>query len=157
MRVSYKKGLGLLVISGFLLVVLLNSRSPGSGLGVDLRPGSINELETAIMEQLQDRLNDYHDISYHIKEDVAWWVLISKLCSALVNPGHHTFAFQYSRLARNTCSCVADKETFHLPFSNLFFPRVKAHNPGLNFLQSHPDPEGVKQSRAREYSGVQMR
>ncbi|XP_019751230.1 beta-1,4 N-acetylgalactosaminyltransferase 1a [Hippocampus comes] len=133
MRVSYKKGLGLLVISGFLLVVLLNSRSPGSGFGVDLRPGRINELETAIMEQLQDRLNDYNDISYHIKDDVA------------------------CRLARNTCFCVADKETFQLPFSNLFFPRIKAHNPGLNFLQSHPDPEGVKQSRAREYSGVQMR
>ncbi|XP_077369112.1 beta-1,4 N-acetylgalactosaminyltransferase 1a [Festucalex cinctus] len=133
MRVSYKKCLGLLVISGVLLVTLFNTLSPGSGSAVDLRSRRTSEMETAIIEKILHPFNNYNDIPYNIKEDVA------------------------CRLARNTCVCEGDKESFHLPFSNLLFPRVKAHNLDLKFLQSHPDPEGVKRRRAREYSTVQMR
>uniref|UniRef100_A0A7N8XIJ5 Uncharacterized protein n=1 Tax=Mastacembelus armatus TaxID=205130 RepID=A0A7N8XIJ5_9TELE len=61
------------------------------------------------------------------------------------------------RLAQNTCVCVADKEAFRLPFSNLLFPRVWAHNLDLAFLGSHPDPDDVKRHRAQEYSSFQRR
>ncbi|XP_061531908.1 beta-1,4 N-acetylgalactosaminyltransferase 1a isoform X2 [Phycodurus eques] len=133
MRITYKKCLGLLVISGFMLVALLNSWSPGGGSGVDLWPGRIIEMELVIREKIQDIFNDHNNISYHIKKDVA------------------------CRLATNTCVCVADKETFRLPFSKLLFPRVKAHNLDMKFLQSHPDPEGVKHHRDQEYKSIQMR
>ncbi|XP_061630690.1 beta-1,4 N-acetylgalactosaminyltransferase 1a isoform X1 [Phyllopteryx taeniolatus] len=133
MRITYKKCLGLLVISGFMLVALLNSWSPGGGSGVDLWPGRTIEMELVIREKIQDIFNDYNNISYHIKKDVA------------------------CRLATNTCVCVADKETFRLPFSKLLFPRVKAHNLDMKFLQSHPDPEGVKRHRDQEYKSIQMR
>ncbi|XP_062420545.1 beta-1,4 N-acetylgalactosaminyltransferase 1a isoform X1 [Pungitius pungitius] len=61
------------------------------------------------------------------------------------------------RLAQNTCMCLADEETFRLPFSNLLFPRVWAHNISLAFLESHPDPSGVQRHRAQEYSKFQER
>ncbi|XP_061759365.1 beta-1,4 N-acetylgalactosaminyltransferase 1a isoform X2 [Nerophis ophidion] len=133
MRVSSKKCLGLLVIIGSLLVALFNTWSPAALSAVDLRPGHNVGMETVIMEKLQDLLNKYDDISYHIKEDVA------------------------CLLRRNSCECVADKETVKLPLSSLLFPRVKARNLDQVFLQSHPDPSGVKRHRAEEYSSFQKR
>ncbi|XP_054653106.1 beta-1,4 N-acetylgalactosaminyltransferase 1a [Dunckerocampus dactyliophorus] len=133
MRFYLKKCLGVLVISGSLLVVLFNTWSPAALSGVDLRLGHNVGMENIIKEKLQDLLNNYNDISYHIKEEVACLV------------------------RRNTCECVADKETVQLPLSNLLFPRVKAHNLDQIFLQSHPDPEGVKRHRAEEYSNFQIR
>lgn len=65
--------------------------------------------------------------------------------------------FSDSRLPQNTCMCLADEETLRLPFSNLLFPRVWAHNIGLDFLGSHPDPSGVKRHRDQEYNKFQMR
>ncbi|XP_072306057.1 beta-1,4 N-acetylgalactosaminyltransferase 1a isoform X2 [Eucyclogobius newberryi] len=61
------------------------------------------------------------------------------------------------KVALNVCSCIADKEGFRLPFSNLIFPRVWAHNLDNAFLESHPDPEEVKVHRAQEYSSFQKR
>ncbi|KAM9830818.1 beta-1,4 N-acetylgalactosaminyltransferase 1a isoform 1-T1 [Syngnathus typhle] len=134
MRVLSRKWLGVFAIGSFLLLLLVLFNAPNpSGSGVDLRPGRTNEAETVIREHIRDLFDDYHDISYRIKEEVA------------------------CRLARNACVCVADEETFRLPFSNLLFPRVRAHQLDVKFLQSHPDPEGVKHQRAREYSRVQTR
>lgn len=65
--------------------------------------------------------------------------------------------FSDSRLPQNTCVCLADEETFRLPFANQLFPRVWAHSIDLAFLESHPDPEGVKRHRAQEYSNFQKR
>lgn len=52
---------------------------------------------------------------------------------------------------------MADEETFHLPFSHLLHRRVWTHNLNLAFLESHPDPEGVKRHRAEEYNSFQRR
>ena len=87
---------------------------------------------------------------------------MSKICSELklfilISSLSFILFFSRSRLAQNTCVCVADAETFHLPFSNLLFPRAWAHNLDLAFLESHPDPEGVKRHRAEEYSSFQRR
>lgn len=67
------------------------------------------------------------------------------------------FVSWHSRLAQNTCMCVADKETIPLPFSNLLWPHVWAHDVGQAFLESQPDPEGVKRNRAQEYRSFQRR
>ncbi|XP_040922405.1 beta-1,4 N-acetylgalactosaminyltransferase 1a isoform X2 [Toxotes jaculatrix] len=64
---------------------------------------------------------------------------------------------QSNRLAQNTCVCLADEKTFQLPFSNLFFQRVWAHKLDIAFLESHPDPEGVKRHRAQEYNSFKKR
>nr|XP_057940410.1 beta-1,4 N-acetylgalactosaminyltransferase 1-like isoform X2 [Doryrhamphus excisus] len=133
MRFHFKKCLGLLMVSGSLLVLVFNTWSPAPPSGVDLRRGRNFGMENIISEKLQALLKDYDDISYHVKEEVACLV------------------------QRHTCECVADKETIQLPLSNLLFPRVKAHDLEQIFLQSHPDPEGVKRHRAEEYRHFQMR
>ncbi|XP_077471812.1 beta-1,4 N-acetylgalactosaminyltransferase 1a [Stigmatopora argus] len=133
MRVSCKKCLGLLVISSYLLIMLFYLWSPPRGSKVDAKARIKREMEIVIMESIWDGFNNHSDISYHIKEDVA------------------------GRLARNTCVCMSDNQTFHLPFSNLLFPRVKAHNLVSRYLQSHPNPEAVKRLRAHEYHRFQLR
>ncbi|KAJ4918201.1 hypothetical protein JOQ06_029562 [Pogonophryne albipinna] len=90
-------------------------------------------LRKLIEEKTRDTIGGYHYIAYNIKEDVA------------------------GNLAQNTCMCLADKESFRLPFSNLLFPSVRAHKFDEAFLASHPDPEGVKRLRAKEYSRFQKR
>lgn len=57
------------------------------------------------------------------------------------------------KVALNICSCVADKDRLPIPF----LPQVWAHNVGQAFLESHPNPEGVKVHRAQEYSSFQKR
>ncbi|KAG7519969.1 hypothetical protein JOB18_020305 [Solea senegalensis] len=76
--------------------------------------------------------------------------------------GHESIAYHVkdkvaSHLALNSCFCLADKESFQLPLSSLLFPRVWAHKLDAAFLESHPDPEGVKHHRAQEYSNFQKR
>ncbi|XP_044067209.1 beta-1,4 N-acetylgalactosaminyltransferase 1a [Siniperca chuatsi] len=133
MRTTYTKCLGLILVSGLLLLVLFYAHSPGTSSVVDIRPRQGSPIKKLLDEKIQDTISGYHDIAYHIKEDVA------------------------SRLAQNTCVCLADKDTFQVPFSNLLFPRVWAHNLDFAFLESHPDPEGVKHHRAKEYSSFQSR
>lgn len=86
-------------------------------------------------------------------------VILSTFFSSHFDPfqlTQYNFYSRRSRLAQNSCMCLADG-TFHLPFSNLLFPRVWAHNVGLVFLESHPDREGTKHNRAQEYSSFQRR
>ncbi|XP_070766188.1 beta-1,4 N-acetylgalactosaminyltransferase 1a [Enoplosus armatus] len=133
MRTKCKKCLGLILVSGLLLLALFHARSPGTSSVVDIRPRHGSPMKKLLDGKIRDTISDYHDIAYDVKEDVA------------------------CRLAQNTCVCLADKETFQLPFSNLLFPRVWARNLNLAFLESHPDPEGVKRHRAQEYSSFQRR
>lgn len=67
------------------------------------------------------------------------------------------FSSWCSLLAYNRCECVADEDSFHLPFSNYLHPHVWAHNLGDAFLESQPDPEETKRHRAEEYSKYQNR
>ncbi|KAM8864070.1 beta-1,4 N-acetylgalactosaminyltransferase 1a [Spinachia spinachia] len=131
MGASYKRCFGLLLISG-LLLCLFFAWSPRTISGVDIRPRMGGQIQELLHEKMQHVVSGYHDFS-HIKHDVA------------------------RRLAQNTCMCLADEETFRLPLSSLLFPRVWAHNIALAFLESHPDPSGVKRDRAQEYSKFQMR
>uniref|UniRef100_A0A3Q1GYM9 Beta-1,4 N-acetylgalactosaminyltransferase n=2 Tax=Acanthochromis polyacanthus TaxID=80966 RepID=A0A3Q1GYM9_9TELE len=125
---SQSKCRRLILVGGILLVVLFYFWSPGTSSGVDIRPRQSSPLKNLFSGKIGDS-----DIPYHIKEDVA------------------------CRLAQNTCVCQGDQESFHLPFSDMLFPRVWAHNLGLAFLESHPDPDGVKRHRAQEYSNFQWR
>nr|XP_033486076.1 beta-1,4 N-acetylgalactosaminyltransferase 1a isoform X1 [Epinephelus lanceolatus] len=131
MRVTKKKCV--ILVTGLLSFALFCAWSPGTSSGVDIRPGQRGHIEKLLEEKIRDTISDYHDIAYHLKDDVA------------------------RHLAQNTCVCLADEETFHLPLANLLFPHVWAHNVDLAFLESHPDPEGVKHHRAQEYRSFQRR
>ncbi|XP_010746142.2 beta-1,4 N-acetylgalactosaminyltransferase 1a isoform X2 [Larimichthys crocea] len=135
MRTTCKKCLGLILVIGLLLLAYcyFHALSPGTSSAVDIKLRHGSPVERLLNGKNRDIISDYHDIAYQIKEDVA------------------------CRLARNTCVCVADKETFQFPFSNLLFPRVWAHDVGVAFLESHPDPENAKRHRAQEYSSFQRR
>lgn len=128
MRRPYKKALGLVLFSG-LCVTLFHVWSSLSPSGGDTLPRQEKENS---LKWIQEHIRD-HDFGYHVKEDVA------------------------CQVAKNACSCVADKVTFQLPFSNWLFPRVWAHDLNQAFLESHPDPEGTKSHRAQEYSSFQER
>ncbi|XP_028439933.1 beta-1,4 N-acetylgalactosaminyltransferase 1a isoform X1 [Perca flavescens] len=132
MRANYKKFVGLILVSG-LLLGLFYAWSPGTSSGVDIRPRQEGLIKELIEGKIRDPFSGNRDIAYHIKDDVA------------------------CHLARNTCVCLGDEGAFQLPFSNLLFPRVWAHNIDLAFLESHPDPEGLKRHRAEEYSNFQKR
>ncbi|XP_039657545.1 beta-1,4 N-acetylgalactosaminyltransferase 1a isoform X2 [Perca fluviatilis] len=132
MRANYKKCVGLILVSG-LLLALFYAWSPGTSSGVDIRPRQEGLIKELIEGKIRDPFSGNHDIAYHIKDDVA------------------------RHLAQNTCVCLADEGAFQLPFSNLLFPRVWAHSFDLAFLESHPDPEGMKRHRAEEYSNFQKR
>ncbi|XP_068603827.1 beta-1,4 N-acetylgalactosaminyltransferase 1a [Brachionichthys hirsutus] len=133
MRSGCKKCLGLVLLGGLLLAALFHGWSSSSSSEVDIRQRPESQIKKLLQAKIQEITREHRDIAYHIKEDVA------------------------GRLAQNTCVCLADKETFHLPYSELLFPRVRAHNVDLAFLESRPDPEGVRQHRAQEYSSFQMR
>uniref|UniRef100_A0A672YDC1 Beta-1,4 N-acetylgalactosaminyltransferase n=1 Tax=Sphaeramia orbicularis TaxID=375764 RepID=A0A672YDC1_9TELE len=132
MRARYKKVVGLILVSG-LAVTLFHTWSHSTSSEVDIQPRLGTPLKELLQRIHRDNISDSQVDGYHIKEDVA------------------------CRLGQNACVCVADKETFHLPMSDWFFPRVWAHNLDLTFLQSHPDPEGVKSHRAQEYNSFKKR
>ncbi|XP_029291160.1 beta-1,4 N-acetylgalactosaminyltransferase 1a isoform X2 [Cottoperca gobio] len=132
MRATFKKGLGIILITG-LLLTLFSAWRRGTSTAVDIWPTQGGHIKKLLEAKIEDTLNGYPDIAYHIKDDVA------------------------CHLAQNACVCLADEETFHLPYSNLLFPHVWAHKIDLAFLGSHPDPEGVKRHRAQEYSSLQRR
>lgn len=128
MKNTCKKCLRLIVVSGLLLVVLFYFWSPGTSSGVDIRSRQSSPIKKLFSGKIGDS-----NIPYHIKEDVA------------------------CRLAQNACVCQGDPESFRLPFSDLLFPRVWAHNLDLAFLEFHPDPDGVKRHRTQEYNNFQKR
>ncbi|XP_022597639.1 beta-1,4 N-acetylgalactosaminyltransferase 1-like isoform X2 [Seriola dumerili] len=133
MHKTSKKCLGLIFVSIVGLLALYHVWCPGSSSEVDIQPRQGGTIKELLDGKIRDITSAYNDITYHIKEDVA------------------------CLLAQNTCVCLADKETFKLPFSNLFNPHVWAHNLDVAFLEPHPDPEGVKRHRAQEYSSFQSR
>lgn len=167
MRTTYKKCLSLILISVLLLLALFYASSPGTSSVVDIRPRQDSPLKKLLDGKIGDTISGYRDIPYHIKEEVAWCVISQHvwifLCLNYILNCHFyiinsiPFLFWHSRLAQNTCVCLADKDTFQLPLSNLLFPRVWAQNLSNAFLESHPDPEGIKRHRAMEYSSFQRR
>nr|XP_019944347.1 PREDICTED: beta-1,4 N-acetylgalactosaminyltransferase 1-like isoform X1 [Paralichthys olivaceus] len=132
MRNTCRKFLGLIFIVGGL-IALFRTLSHETSSGVDLRQRHGSSVKKLLAEQIEDITSGYDDISFLIKDQVA------------------------RQLTQNTCVCLAEKEMFQLPFSNLLFPRVWAHKLDIAFLESHPDPEGVKLHRAQEYSKLQIR
>ncbi|XP_061592143.1 beta-1,4 N-acetylgalactosaminyltransferase 1a [Cololabis saira] len=127
----YKKSLKLFMVAGLLLVFYF--WRPWSCSGVDIQPRRADPIQTLLDGKTGKILGAYPDIPYHIKEEVA------------------------SRLAQNTCVCLADEETFHVPFSDLLFPRVGANNLAHAFLQNNPHSEKIKNHRAQEYNSFQRR
>uniref|UniRef100_A0A665X7W2 Beta-1,4 N-acetylgalactosaminyltransferase n=1 Tax=Echeneis naucrates TaxID=173247 RepID=A0A665X7W2_ECHNA len=133
MRKTSKKCLGLIVVIFVGLLALFHIQCPSFSTEVDIRPRQEGTMKKIFEGKIRDIAGAYSDVPYHIKEEVA------------------------SHLAQNTCVCVADKETFRLPFADLINPRIWAHNLDKAFLESHPDPKGVKRHRAEEYSSFQGR
>ncbi|XP_041859460.1 beta-1,4 N-acetylgalactosaminyltransferase 1a [Melanotaenia boesemani] len=132
MHKNSKKYFKWILVTGLLLIVLYYV-TPWATSGVDIRmihDDPMQKLHTRILGGL---ISDYPDIAYKIKEDAA------------------------RRLAQNTCVCLAGEETFHLPFVKLLFPQVWAQNFLHEFLETHPNPEGIKQQRAQEYNNYQRR
>ncbi|XP_040927513.1 LOW QUALITY PROTEIN: beta-1,4 N-acetylgalactosaminyltransferase 1a [Betta splendens] len=129
-----KKCLGLILVScGILTLALFQPWSNGSSLTINIEPRLESPLNALFEEKLKDGIHDNQHIGFHLKQNVA------------------------RQLAHNTCVCQADKQTVHIPFSDLLFPRVWAHSVNQAFLESHPDPEGVARRRAQEYSSFQRR
>ncbi|XP_008317074.1 beta-1,4 N-acetylgalactosaminyltransferase 1a [Cynoglossus semilaevis] len=128
-----KKCLGLIIFCMSALLALFHAWTSGTSQTVDILPRDSGALENSIAKQIKDFTRGYDGISYHIKGEVA------------------------RQLALNSCVCVADKESFQLPFSNLLFPRVWAYNVDAAYLESHHDSEGVKRHRAQEYNSFQRR
>ena len=76
MRATCKRCLGLILASGILLLVLFHAWSPGTSLEVDIRPRQGGPLKKLLDGKIQDIISGYHDdISYHIKADVARFVI----------------------------------------------------------------------------------
>lgn len=74
MRASCKKCLGLLLVSG-LLLALFHVWRPGTSSVVDIRPRQGDLMKKLFEAKIQDTVSGYHDIAYHIKEDVARCVI----------------------------------------------------------------------------------
>lgn len=159
-----------MLLTGLTLLALFYAWSPGTSSVVDVWPRQGNQLQKLLDETNQGIISGHHnDIAYHIKEDVARCVITQRICSFVfiqillwilvinfLSTYYHFFS-HHSRLALNTCVCLADKDTLHLPFSNLLFSRVWAHNVSQAFLESHPDPEAAKSRRAQEYNSFERR
>uniref|UniRef100_A0A3B4AJN3 Beta-1,4 N-acetylgalactosaminyltransferase n=1 Tax=Periophthalmus magnuspinnatus TaxID=409849 RepID=A0A3B4AJN3_9GOBI len=123
----HKKTLGLLICTGLGLTVYVWKHVGPSG-GNSLP----SQEEAHLLQWISQYQNTVDESGVRVKEEIAW-------------------------LALNVCSCIADKESFRLPFSNWIFPRVNAHNLDNAFLESRSDPEKVKVHRAQEYSSFQKR
>lgn len=80
MRTSYKKCLGLVLVSGLLLLALFNAYSPGTGSVVDIRPRQGSPMQKLIDGIIRDTISGHNDIAYNIKEDVAWCVNSQRVC-----------------------------------------------------------------------------
>ncbi|KAM9785469.1 LOW QUALITY PROTEIN: beta-1,4 N-acetylgalactosaminyltransferase 1a [Neosynchiropus ocellatus] len=133
MHVPYKRRLVLLAASGLLVLALFTRWSPRAGPEVDLAPLQQSMEESVLLGSLGERARALEHIPRRLREEVS------------------------GRLATDRCACREEQERFHLPFSDLVFPRVRATDFRLAFLGSHPDPEGVKRLRAREHSSFLKR
>ncbi|XP_056130260.1 beta-1,4 N-acetylgalactosaminyltransferase 1a [Lampris incognitus] len=133
MRGATKKSFGLVLASGLLLCAFWHTWRPRSSSRVSIWQKQGSAIKKLLEEKSQDSSKDYGDIPYHVKEEVA------------------------RRLDQNTCVCEADKETVHLPFSHLLFPRVWAHDLHQALLDIDPDPDGTERHRAQQYNDFQIR
>uniref|UniRef100_A0A3Q0T0J1 Beta-1,4-N-acetyl-galactosaminyl transferase 1a n=1 Tax=Amphilophus citrinellus TaxID=61819 RepID=A0A3Q0T0J1_AMPCI len=132
MRKKSEKCLQLTLVAAVLLAALFYFWSPGSSKEVDIGPRQDTPIINLLTIKTGDATNGY-DIPYHVKEEVR------------------------SHLAHSACVCKPDEGSFHIPLSNLLFPRVSAHNFAQAFLEHHPDPESIKHHRAQEYSNFKRR
>lgn len=71
MHIKIKRTLGLILLTGLLLVVLLHSLSPQAGPTVDITTRRRGTLKESINRKNHDILSSYGDIPYHTKESVA--------------------------------------------------------------------------------------
>uniref|UniRef100_A0A087X5F3 Beta-1,4 N-acetylgalactosaminyltransferase n=2 Tax=Poecilia formosa TaxID=48698 RepID=A0A087X5F3_POEFO len=127
MHFNFRWGLKVSLFLAVLLVVLNYLWSSSDTLEVNIQQRQSSRIQKLLSEKSQRIMADYSDIPYKIKENVA------------------------SQLPHNACVCQAGEETFRLPFSDLLFPRVWAHNLQQAFLAMQSDPESVKRQRAEEY------
>ena len=82
MRVTIKKCLGPMLLTGLTLLALFYAWSPGASSSVDVRPRQRSPLQKLLHETIQGIISVHHnDIAYHIKEDVAWCVITQHVCS----------------------------------------------------------------------------
>lgn len=159
MPVNYKRCLKVILFPVFLLVALFYFWNPSSSSGVDIQPRQDSPIQKLINEKIQNIKSDYSDITYKIKENAARCVVCQyNHCFLYIyNASYYPyqlilFNFPNSHLAQNACVCHVGEETFHLPFSDLLFPRIWAHNLQQAFLEMQPNPDGVKHQRAEEYN-----
>lgn len=161
MHIKIKRTLGLILLAALLLAALLQGLSPHVGPTVDITPRQRGALKESINRKNHEHSSSYGNIPYHTKESVARCAAQERfsLASCLFSSPFHLSDFSpwHRLLAYNTCACVADNESFRLPFSNFLSPRVWAHDVGVAFLESQPDPEETKAHRAEEYSQYQKR
>uniref|UniRef100_A0A3B3X0I3 Glycosyltransferase 2-like domain-containing protein n=1 Tax=Poecilia mexicana TaxID=48701 RepID=A0A3B3X0I3_9TELE len=127
MHFNFRWGLKVSLFLAVLLVVLNYLWSSSDTLEVNIQQRQSSRIQKLLSEKSHRIMADYSDIPYKIKENVA------------------------SQLPHNACVCQAGEETFRLPFSDLLFPRVWAHNLQQAFLAMQSDPESVKRQRAEEY------
>ncbi|CAL8255675.1 beta-1,4 N-acetylgalactosaminyltransferase 1a [Gadus morhua] len=133
MRAISKKGLVLVMISGFLLLSLIYLWFPVKKQSVDIGLTQRGHIEKLLMEKNKDTLSSYHDVPYVLKESVS------------------------RQLAYGTCECRGDENKINLPLPRILFPRVWANNLNHAYLESDPDPGGVIGRRDKEYSAFQRR
>lgn len=159
MHIKIKRCLGLILLAGLLLAALLQGLTPQGGTTVDIKASRGGKPKGVTNRAVHDIASSYNDV--HVREGVARCAPLL-LCSTFVfeffcpHPSSD-FSSRRRQLSHNTCACVGDEESFRLPFSNYLYPRVWAHNVGVPFLESQPDPEETKRHRAEEYSQHQNR
>lgn len=155
------KRIGLLLLAVLLLAVLLQIMTPhiSSTVAINPRPGSL--LKESIDKRIYNITSSYKNVPYHIKDSVSRCAAQKHVLFPLyVYVFELSFPFLFSwhsLIASKTCACLGDEESFRLPLSNYLYPRVWAHDLGVSFLESQPDPEKTKQHRAEEYNKYQNR
>lgn len=80
MHITKKKCLGLILLSGLLLLALLQVLSPWTHSGVDIQQRQGSSVKKLLDGKIQDIISGYRDIAYHTKEDVAWCVISQNTC-----------------------------------------------------------------------------
>lgn len=127
---AVQRSFALVLVFGILLFVLFHSWGP-ERTEVNVRPREWGKVGRLPARVLQESLSSYNHIPYHVKESVLF------------------------RLPLNGCVCESEKKSMELPFSNLLFPRVWAHNLTAAFPDA--DREIVKSHRAQEYDSFVRR
>lgn len=75
MRATCKKCLGLIFLGGLLLIALFRGWGSLTSSGVDIRLTQESPMKKLLDESINKTISGYADIAYHVKEDVAWWVV----------------------------------------------------------------------------------